>query len=192
MQKSNTKSSKTIKTKTKSTKSSKKETKPSVPVSQPTKVETNEVDYINELSQGKQSNDFTSSDAANPSTQHRARLQFLERRESLANITFDTDHDEKLVGTWQLQYTGYQSLNTTIIFKPSGDFLQVAGNYNGKWRTSGFILQLEYTSLKLPNESGPITLQCELNTEKDTYRGTKTHPSYGANGCIYVGEKLKN
>eukprot|EP01126_Amoeba_proteus_P012119 TRINITY_DN1497_c0_g1_i8.p1 TRINITY_DN1497_c0_g1~~TRINITY_DN1497_c0_g1_i8.p1 ORF type:complete len:191 (-),score=34.37 TRINITY_DN1497_c0_g1_i8:122-694(-) len=189
MQKTN-KSTKTIKTKTKSSKATKtKEPKVAVPVTPATKQESTENDYITELSQGKQSNDFTSSDAANPSTQHRARLQFLERRESVANITFDTEHDEKLVGTWQLQYTGYQSLNTTIIFKANGDFLQVAGNYAGKWRTSGFILQLEYTGLKLPNESGPITLQCELNTEKNTYRGTKTHPSYGANGCVYVGEK---
>ena len=77
-----------------------------------------------------------------------------------------------------------------MTLKPDGTFYQKAGNYNGKWSTKGFLVVLEYSTLTLPNEDGPIRLQAEINKDLTVFRGMKSHAAYKQGRLIYVGARL--
>eukprot|EP00019_Armaparvus_languidus_P000529 CAMPEP_0168592356 /NCGR_PEP_ID=MMETSP0420-20121227/7685_1 /TAXON_ID=498008 /ORGANISM="Pessonella sp." /LENGTH=164 /DNA_ID=CAMNT_0008628331 /DNA_START=58 /DNA_END=549 /DNA_ORIENTATION=+ len=106
----------------------------------------------------------------------------------LNSIDLSTPNIE-MCGDWNISYED-TTTDTVMTLKPDGSFYQKAGNYNGKWSTKGHLIVLEYTTLTLPNESGPIRLQAEINRDLSVFRGTKTHPAYKQGRLIYVGVRL--
>jgi hypothetical protein len=94
-----------------------------------------------------------------------------------------------MCGDWNINYED-TTTDTIMTLKPDGTFYQKAGHYNGKWSTKGFLIVLEYSTLTLPDEAGPIRLQAEINRDLTVFRGMKSHPAYKQGRLIYVGARL--
>ena len=99
----------------------------------------------------------------------------------------------ELCGRWKMIYTAgcvNPPQSPIIDVNEDGTFFQQMGSYHGRWHQNGSYLNLQFTSLILAKEEGPIRLQCELDSAKKAYHGSKSHPDY-VNGTLYCnGSKI--
>jgi hypothetical protein len=87
----------------------------------------------------------------------------LTRLRSARSVDLSVANPE-MCGDWNVNYED-TTTDTVMTLRPDGTFYQIAGNYHGRWGTKGFLIVLEYTTLSLPNEAGPIRLQAEINRD---------------------------